>query len=141
MLVNTMYMHDKAFCTYFFIQIWWIMMLFMNKHLTCLFWQTQQVSFYNHIMGFWTSVILLHILVHTTIEFLADNWSNTKFHANKGQVISKWFLGSSISSKKRTKTRRIVVKMNSFVRFLDEIDDPKNHFEINWPLVKKITWL
>ena len=28
----------------------------------------------------------------------------------------------------------IVVKSNSFVRFLEEIDDPKNHFEINWPL-------
>ena len=28
----------------------------------------------------------------------------------------------------------MVVKSNSFVRFLEEIDDPKNHFEINWPL-------
>ena len=32
----------------------------------------------------------------------------------------------------------IVVKLNSFVCFLEEIDDPKNHFEINWPLTK---WL
>ena len=24
----------------------------------------------------------------------------------------------------------------SFVRFLEEIDDPKKHFEINWPLEK-----
>ena len=40
----------------------------------------------------------------------------------------------SISSKKRMKTSHIVVKMNSFVRFFEEIDDPKNHFEINWPL-------
>ena len=30
----------------------------------------------------------------------------------------------------------IVVKSNLFVRFLEEIDDLKNHFEINWPLVK-----
>ena len=44
------------------------------------------------------------------------------------------FLGSSISSKKRTKRSRIVVKTNSFVRFLEEMDDPKNHFEINLPL-------
>ena len=28
----------------------------------------------------------------------------------------------------------IVVKLNSFVHFLEEIDDPKNHFEINRPL-------
>ena len=28
----------------------------------------------------------------------------------------------------------IVVKSNSFVHFLEEIDDPKSHFEINWPL-------
>ena len=38
----------------------------------------------------------------------------------KGQVISKGFLVSSISYKKRTKTCRIVVKTNSFVRFLEE---------------------
>ena len=41
---------------------------------------------------------------------------------------------SSISSKKRTKTIRILVKTNSFVRFLEEIDDPINLFEINLPL-------
>ena len=45
------------------------------------------------------------------------------------------FLGSSISSKKRPKTSLIVVKLNSFVRFFEDI--PKNHFEINWPLVVK----
>ena len=28
----------------------------------------------------------------------------------------------------------IVAKLNSFVHFLEEIDDPKKHFEINWPL-------
>ena len=42
---------------------------------------------------------------------------------------------SSISSKKQTKTHRIVVKTNLFVHFLEENDDPKNHFEIKWPLV------
>ena len=55
----------------------------------------------------------------------AINWANYK-----GKLISKRFLGSSISSKKRTKTSRILVKTNSFVRFLEEIDEPKNHFEI-----------
>ena len=41
-------------------------------------------------------------------------------HISKGQVIPKGFFVSSISSKKQTKTRRIVVKTNSFVRFLEE---------------------
>ena len=48
----------------------------------------------------------------------------------KGQMISKRFFLAEDSPKKRTKTRRILVKTNSFVRFLEEIDDPKNHFEI-----------
>ena len=26
-------------------------------------------------------------------------------------------------------------KKNSFVRFLEEFEDTKNHFKINWPLV------
>ena len=41
---------------------------------------------------------------------------------------------SSISSKKKSTWGIIVVKSNSFVRFLEEIEDIKNHFEINWPL-------
>ena len=42
---------------------------------------------------------------------------------------------SSLSSKKRTKTSRTVVKTNSFVRFLEEMSASKNHFEFAWPLV------
>ena len=45
---------------------------------------------------------------------------------------------SSISSKKQTKTRRIVVKTNSFVRFLEEFMAWQFAFEINCPLVTKI---
>ena len=56
----------------------------------------------------------------------------------KGQVISKGFLVSSIPSKKRTKTCRIVVKTNSFVRFLEEFTAWKFALEINWPLVGNI---
>ena len=44
---------------------------------------------------------------------------------------------SSISSKKQTKTSRILVKTNWSVRFLEEIDDPKNLFEINWLLASQ----
>ena len=49
----------------------------------------------------------------------------------KGQIISKRFFVAEDSPKKRMKTRRILVKTNSFVCFLEEIDDLKNHFEIN----------
>ena len=49
----------------------------------------------------------------------------------KGQIISKLFLVSSISSKKRTKISRHSSKKNSFVCFLEEFEDAKNHFEIN----------
>ena len=45
-----------------------------------------------------------------------------------------FFWGRRFPPKKRTKTSLIVVKLNSFVHFLEEIDNPKNHFEINWPL-------
>ena len=38
----------------------------------------------------------------------------------KGQIISKRLFLVEDSSKKRTKTRRILVKTNSFVRFLEE---------------------
>ena len=42
----------------------------------------------------------------------------------KGQLISKHFQGLSIFSKKWRKTSRHTSKMNSFFRFLEEIDDP-----------------
>ena len=38
----------------------------------------------------------------------------------KGQIISKRFFLAEDSSKKQTKTRRILVKTNSFVRFSEE---------------------
>ena len=41
---------------------------------------------------------------------------------------------SSISSKKRMKTRRIVVKTNSFFRSLEEFTAWQFAFKINWPL-------
>jgi hypothetical protein len=56
----------------------------------------------------------------------------------KGQLISKWFFGVVDFLKKTNENKStwgiIVVKSNSFVHFLVEIDDPKNHFEIKWPL-------
>ena len=46
----------------------------------------------------------------------------------KGQVISKRFLGSSISSKKRTNEFVFTSMRRVFVRFLEEIDDLKKPF-------------
>ena len=43
---------------------------------------------------------------------------------------------SSLSSKKRTKTSRQVVKLNFFVCFLEEMLAWKNYFEFVWPLVQ-----
>ena len=54
---------------------------------------------------------------------------------SKGQIISKRFFLAKDSPKKRTKTRRILVKTNSFFRFLGESTAWQFVFEINWPLV------
>ena len=47
---------------------------------------------------------------------------------NKGHLISKRFLGSSISFKKRTNEFVFTTMRRAFVRFLEEIDDPKKSF-------------
>ena len=56
----------------------------------------------------------------------------------KGQIISKWFFGVFDFLQKTNENKStwgiIVVKSNSFVHFLEEIEDTKNHFEIIWPL-------
>ena len=52
----------------------------------------------------------------------------------KGQLISKWFLVSSNSSKKRTNELFFLLWRLTFVHFLEEIEDTKNHFKIIWPL-------
>ena len=53
-----------------------------------------------------------------------------ELYISKGQVISKRFFLAEDSPKKRTKTRRILLKMNSFVRFLGESSARKKRFEI-----------
>ena len=49
----------------------------------------------------------------------------------KGQIISKRFFLAEDSPKKRTKTRHILVKTNSFVHFLGESSASQFVFEIN----------
>ena len=59
------------------------------------------------------------------VNILNFSTQSEKVEDIKGQLISKRFLGSSLSSKKQTKTRRILVKTNSFVRFLEFQDEMK----------------
>ena len=53
----------------------------------------------------------------------------------KGQLISKWFFGV-IDFLQKTNKNNSHTSKNEFIRsfFLEEIDGPKKHFEINWPL-------
>ena len=52
--------------------------------------------------------------------------------ATKGQIISKWFLGVFDFLQKMNENKSIwgiiVVKSDSFIRFLEEIEDTKNAF-------------
>ena len=61
-------------------------------------------------------------------------WTKKKIIVPKGQVILKWFLGSSISFKKRTNEFVFTSMRHVFVRFLGESLARKKHFEIIWPL-------
>ena len=53
----------------------------------------------------------------------------------KGQIIWKWFFGVFDFLQKSNENKStwgvIVVKSNSFVHFLEEIGDTKNHFELS----------
>ena len=65
-------------------------------------------------------------------------WHKSFWRGTKGQIISKWFFVVFDFLQKRNENRStwgtIVVKLNSFVRFLEEIEGIKNHFEVIWPL-------
>ena len=52
----------------------------------------------------------------------------------KGQIISKGLFVILEFSQKRTNEFVVVVKTNSFVRFLGEFEDTKSSFENIWPL-------
>ena len=56
----------------------------------------------------------------------------------KGPIISKWFFGVFDFLQKTNENKStwviIEVKSNSFVRFLEEIEDTKNPSKIIWPL-------
>ena len=58
---------------------------------------------------------------------LLDLWT-------KGQLISKPNCQAMNSSKKRTNEFLFTTMRGVFIRFLEEIEVKKRHFEINWPL-------
>ena len=65
---------------------------------------------------------------------------------SKGQIISKWFIGVFDYLPEKTNENKsiwgiIVVKSNSFLPFLEEIEDIKTPFEIDWPLIKPTFYL
>ena len=65
------------------------------------------------------------------------------FYRLKGQLKKKKFFGVVDFLQKTNESKStwgiIAVKSNLLVCFLEEIDEPKNHFEINWPLPKVYT--
>ena len=71
-----------------------------------------------------------HFLGFDTLTYFAP----CEYILLKVRYIRNVFLVTSLSSKKRTKTRRIVVKTNWFVRFLEEFTAWQFAFEINWSL-------
>ena len=105
-------------------------------------WVTEVVREFNLIT--WSTWSLVHLGLSESCcfeLFLIDHYllRITKKHINKTQVvfkghlISEWFLGSSISSKKQTNEFNFTMYYDTsgrlvFVRFLEEIDDPKKPF-------------
>ena len=92
-------------------------------------------------------IVLDCFLILNQLDHL--NWHITKLpqgakicvscHWLKGQLISKCLFGVFDFFQKTNKIKLtwgiIVVKSNSFVCFWRKSMTPKNHFEINWPLV------
>ena len=87
---------------------------------------------------FWKKIVTCDFSLARLVTVCSEPiWIKVKTSWNihtKGQIISKRFFLAEDSSKKRTKTSHIVVKMNSFVHFLEESSARKKRFEIIWPL-------
>ena len=66
--------------------------------------------------------------------------SKTYILHNKGQLVSKCLFGVFNFFQKTNENKStwgfIAVKLNSFIRFLEETSAWKNHFEFVWPLEK-----
>ena len=91
------------------------------------------------IYSFFFLWMFLSILICKAIFFCESNLLGIilNYLCTKGQIISKWFFGVFYLLPKTNENKSIwgiiVVKSNSFVHFLEEIEDIKTPFEINWP--------
>ena len=104
-------------------------------------WLKTQKSLSNH----YTHHLLFRcILIRVMICYLFSREPKCKFFGGyavfKGQLISKCVCGVFNSSKKTNENNStwgiVVVKLNFFVRFSEELRIAKSPFEINWPLAK-----
>ena len=96
-------------------------------------------SFY--CIHYWRQEVIHELLRHFRFLFL---WHlKQEKGVPKCQIISKWFLVSSISSKNEQKNSSLLLWYLRLTCFLKEIESktPKNHFEIIWPLHRCIRTL
>ena len=79
--------------------------------------------------GRFNQFLWLSATFSTSLLSASEAWRlQKKSLRSKGQLISKWFLGSSISSKKRRNEFVFTSMQRVFVRFFEEIDDLKKPF-------------
>ena len=74
-----------------------------------------------------------------SIENDEEDDETAKVLQTKGQLISKCLFGAFNFFQKTNENRStwgiIVIKSNSFIRFLEETSALKNHFEFVWPFI------
>ena len=121
-------------------------------HLKILFWwkksrivrylQVWQNMYYDfHKIG-WLKIVERSIIMSCVDQFCRRKLDFA--HHAKGQIISKWFFGVFNFLLKTNKNKSIwgiiVVKSNSFVRFLEEMEDTKKPFRnyLTFSMVCKI---
>ena len=85
-----------------------------------------------------TRRVLFYVIYRIDVIAPEPLCNHLNYFATIGQLISKWFFGVIDFLQKTNERIRLYHYDTSdrlvFVRFWGEIDDPKNHFEINWPL-------
>ena len=94
-------------------------------------------------MGSNTGYLLKSFLLYWKESISKQRVQPSKPLPSKGQLIMKWFIFSSITSKKWTSefdftTMMPQVDLFSFV-FWRKSTTPKNHFKIKWPLMVLLT--
>ena len=98
------------------------------------------MAIYESSPGSWRNFGKCDVMIFNGMLFHSaqKNWKLLYWVNCISQLISKGFLGSAISSKKTKGQIQLYYYDTSgrllFVCFLEEINEPKNSFEINWHL-------